>query len=100
MKKNARKTYRNVFYETIIFILFMLIIFTMIISPNKENFNSEEYHTEKYIVKSEDTLWTIGRDCISDNADVRDWIKAVEIINNITSNIYPGQSIIVYVYNG
>lgn len=100
MKKNVRKTRRNVFYEIIIFILLMFIIFTIVISPNKENFNSEEYHIEKYTVKSEDTLWTIGRDCIGDNADVRDWVKAVKTVNNITSNIYPGQSIVVYVYNG
>ena len=98
-KKNIRKNTKTNFYEIIIFILLISSIFIMIISPNKENFNSGKYCTEKYIVKSGDTLWTIGKNCIGDNADVRDWIEAVETVNNITVNIYPGQSIIVYVYN-
>jgi nucleoid-associated protein YgaU len=79
-------------------IIFIAILF-VIVSPGKTNFNSKDFHTEKYIVKSGDTLWTIGKRCVGENVDIREWIKAIEIINNITANIYPGQSIIVYAYN-
>lgn len=80
-------------------IIFITILF-VIISPGKTNFNSKDFHTEEYVVKSGDTLWTIGKRCVGENVDVREWIEAVEIINNTTSNIYLGQHIIVYVYNG
>lgn len=81
-----------------VIIIFITILF-IIASPGKTNFNSKDFHTEKYAVKSGDTLWAIGRRCIGENADIREWAEAVEIINNITVDIYPGQSIIVYVYN-
>lgn len=82
-----------------VIIIFITILF-IIASPGKTNFNSKDFHTEKYVVKSGDTLWAIGRKCIGENADIREWTEAVAIVNNITANIYPGQSIIVYVHNG
>lgn len=80
-------------------IIFITILF-IIASPGKTNFNSKNFHTEEYVVKSGDTLWAIGRRCIGENANIREWAEAVTIVNNITNNIYPGQSIIIYVYNG
>ena len=82
-----------------VIIIFIAILF-IITSPEKTNFNSKDFHTEKYVVKSGDTLWAIGRRFIGENADIREWAEAVAIVNNITADIYPGQSIIVYVYNG
>ncbi len=85
----------SIFCAIIIFIAILFII----VSPGKTNFNSKDFHTEEYVVKFGDTLWTIGKRCVGENVDIREWIEAIEIINNTTANIYPGQSIIVYVYN-
>ena len=61
------------------------------------NFNNENYECVTYFVKDGDTLWSIGKESIGETADVRDWINAVEKINNISANISPGQSIRIYV---
>ena len=91
----ANKSY-NLIIVTIILII--LAVFMIVCSP-KDTFNSKDYHIEKYTIHSGDTLWTIGKECNGDSADIREWVYAVKDLNNISSNIYPGQSINVYVLN-
>lgn len=87
----------STFLECIIIFLFILIIiFSMF---NKTNFDGKDFYKEEYIVKYQDTLWSIGKKCVGEKIDVREWISAVKSLNNIDANIYPGQVIFVYVIN-
>ena len=87
----------STFLECIIIFLFILIIiFSMF---NKTNFDGKDFYKEEYIVKYQDTLWSIGKKCVGEEIDVREWISAVKSLNDIDANIYPGQVIIVYMLN-
>lgn len=81
----------------IIFLLITLIFIVLLLG--KTDFNGSEFHKEEYVVKYQDTLWSIGKKCIGENADIREWIYEVKKINNIDNDIYPGQVIDVYVVN-
>lgn len=81
----------------IIFILIALIFITLFIS--KVNFEGNDFHKEEYIIKSGDSLWSIGKKCIRESVDIREWIYEVKKLNNIDDNIYAGQVILVYVLN-
>lgn len=82
---------------TIIFLFIVTILLSIALSG--PNFEGKDFRKEQYVVKSQDTLWSIGKKCVDDEIDVREWISAVRHINEIDANIYPGQVIIVYVLN-
>jgi len=81
----------------IIFLLIVLIFVTIALGRN--DFEGEDFHKEEYVVKYQDTLWSIGKHCVGESVDVREWISAIKSINNIGNDIYPGQTIVVYVLN-
>ena len=87
----------STFLECIIIFLFILVIIISLF--NGTNFDGKDFHKEEYIVKYQDTLWSIGKKCVGEEIDVREWISAVKSLNNIDANIYPGQIIIVYMLN-
>lgn len=87
----------STFLECIIIFLFILVIIISLF--NWTNFDGEDFHKEEYVVKYQDTLWSIGKKCIGEKVDIREWISAVKSLNNIDANIYPGQVISVYVSN-
>lgn len=87
----------STFLECVIIFLFILIIIISLF--NETNFDGENFHKEEYVVKYQDTLWSIGKKCIGETVDIREWISAVKSLNEIDSNIYPGQVISVYVSN-
>lgn len=82
---------------TIIFLFIFAILLSIVLSG--PNFEGKDFHKETYVVKSQDTLWSIGKRCIGETVDIREWISAVKSLNKIDSNIYPGQVISVYVSN-
>ena len=82
---------------TIVILLFVLIVIVVLLG--KTDFNGEDFHQEEYTVSYGDTLWSIGKDCVGESVDVREWIYEVKKINNISSDIHPGQVITVFVNN-
>lgn len=55
-----------------------------------------EWHEALYTVQSGDSLWSISRGYCPDNVDRREWIDAVQEINDLQDAIiYPGQRLIV-----
>jgi len=53
-----------------------------------------------YTVKAEDTLWIIAAENISRNTDIREYIFNIKKINNLKDSlIYPGQELIIPIYN-
>ena len=82
---------------TIIFLLCILVV--LVLLAGRTDFEGNDFHKEEYVVKYQDTLWSIGKKCVGENIDVREWISAVKSLNDINSNIYPGQVIFVYVLN-
>lgn len=48
-----------------------------------------------YTVQEGDTLWSIAEKHISDNENILEVIYNIKKDNDITSNIYPGQQIII-----
>lgn len=98
MKKTENMNNVITVLRTVIIVLsFILIVVAMLFS--KTDFNGVNFHTEQYVVSSGDTLWSIGKECVGEEVDVREWISEVKKLNNIDSNIYPGQVIVVYVNN-
>jgi hypothetical protein len=87
----------STFLECIIIFLFILVIIISLF--NGINFDGEDFHKEEYVVKYQDTLWSIGKKCVGEKVDIREWISAVKSLNNIDANIYPGQVITIYAIN-
>lgn len=87
----------STFLECIIIFLFILVIIISLF--NGTNFDGEDFYKEEYVVKYQDTLWSIGKKCVGEKVDIREWISAVKSLNNIDANIYPGQVIIIYATN-
>ncbi len=54
-----------------------------------------------YVVKEGDTLWSIAESNVSEDEDIRDWIRKVQDINGININknpLHAGQNIVIYRY--
>lgn len=54
--------------------------------------------TQTVVVKSGDTLWDIAEQYKPDNIDIREYIYDIKTLNNISSTIHEGDTILVYVY--
>lgn len=88
--KNKLKFYT---FLTIVFlfsILMMLSIFTHKVEGH------EKPNTKIVVVSKGDTLWDIASKYINIKFDIRDEIYHIKKINDLqTSNIYPGQELII-----
>ncbi|MBE7029224.1 MAG: LysM peptidoglycan-binding domain-containing protein [Clostridia bacterium] len=83
------------------FIVFLLVMFTLVSLLCVSVFNlgkvysktTNEYIT--YYVASGDTLWEIAQEYNVKNVDTRKFINEIKTVNNIGSNLYIGQEIII-----
>lgn len=91
----------QIFESNILMILLLAaaIIATSILALNwalRPTMARVEWHEALYTVQSGDSLWSISRGYCPDNVDRREWIDAVQEINDLQDAIiYPGQRLIV-----
>ena len=81
---------------------FILSIFACGYAVGRDKAENKVWHdnrtTQTVIVKSGDTLWDIAEQYKPDNIDIREYIYDVKTLNNISSTIHEGDTILVYVY--
>lgn len=91
----------NNLYRVCFIILIVIMVILVLAVSNKSTFkDNSNYSIESYTVKYGDSLWSIGKDSIGEHADIREWIYSVKDLNNITSEIHPGDEILIYTYAG
>ena len=57
--------------------------------------NSVNYSEEEYTVQSGDTLWSIAEEYADEHTSLNEYIYQIKKVNNITSNLEVGQTIII-----
>lgn len=83
------------------FICFLLVLFTLMSLLFVSIFNLGKVYSKTYdefstyYVESGDTLWEIAEKNNVNNKDVRKLIYEIRELNNIDSNLYIGQQIII-----
>ncbi len=80
------------FILLIAIIIFFMVAFGVAITQPKY-----EWVEVEYVVQEGETLWSIAKDYCPDDMDIRDYICEIQRINNIESNIYAEQTIVVLV---
>ncbi|SHG93969.1 LysM domain-containing protein [Anaerosphaera aminiphila DSM 21120] len=94
-----KKIYLNKF-RCIVFLLVIFIFGTGVQTTNLSNYFSDENINEVqsytyYTVKKNDTIWSIVSDNFAIKRDKRDYVNLITDLNDITTDIYPGQTIII-----
>ncbi len=79
-----------------ILILAVAVILCFVVALNIRTFRVSEY--VEYRVTRGDTLWEIASGYCPDGMDKREYISRVSRINNIGSYIYPGEVLLLPVY--
>lgn len=85
-----------------IIVTFILSIFACGYAVGRDKAENKVWHdnrtTQTVIIKSGDTLWDIAEQYKPDNIDIREYIYDIKTLNNISSTIHEGDTILVYVY--
>lgn len=80
--------------------LIMLLIFTIFASIFIKSKAMEPVSLIEVEVKSGDTLWSIAKQSLPKDRDIRDYIMEIESLNNLEDScLVAGQSLIVPVYD-
>lgn len=82
----------------IVSVAVLLIIAVAAAATNRQDIT--EFEQVEYRVQDGDTLWSIGRRCVGDTVDIREWITITSKDNHLGKYIYPGDIITVYVAPG
>lgn len=85
------------FIIAIVCVIIMLMFSASLVYAVTPSFNANKYSTATYVVESGDTLWEIGSRYCKSSDDIRDWIQAVEELNDTTALIHPGQRLTIYI---
>lgn len=75
----------------LVLVLFVVVIY----SAAQPTLDAVDWTKETYHVKQGDTLWAIARRYCPDDVDCREWIDAVQALNELGAHIYPGQELTV-----
>ena len=76
-------------------LVFGLLLLSLASQPTMDAF---DWKQESYTVKAGDSLWTIAAEYCPDGVDRREWIEAVQELNNLEDSIlYPYQKLTVLV---
>lgn len=79
-------------------IVAILGIIAIVATNSNDNFDLADYQTKWHTVAEDETLWELGTYCKAEDDDVRDWIKAVKDLNNMTgSGLIAGDYIKIYI---
>lgn len=60
------------------------------------NETNVEYTEETYVVQTGDTLWDIAEEYCSEHQSINEYIYKVKQVNNISSDLKAGQTIIIF----
>jgi LysM repeat protein len=82
--------------HTLLFLILILVLLNLIIHVNRTKYTStseanQEITYQIYTVQPGDSLWGISKQYV--NGDPRELIYQIRKLNNISPNIYPGQSL-------
>ena len=95
-KKNIRNLRRR--RTTVVLVLLLMLSVTLIACTQKEETEIVRYET--YVVKEGDTLWNVAMDYYGDDIDIRNAIKKIREINEISdAMIHCGDSLLVPIYS-
>lgn len=76
-------------------VLILLMVIILLISINERG-DIENYELKKLEVREGDTLYSIAGKYKHKDDDIRWYIYKLKEINNIDSQIYPGQTIYIF----
>ena len=95
------KSYNNT-YKIIFFIGSLIIFFLYITTSNIEaTIIYDRTNTINIRVSSGDTLWSIASRHHDNKSDIREFIHKIKYINKLdhSCTLYPGQNIMIPIYN-
>lgn len=73
-----------------------IIILTIYTVRTRLNEMNVEYTEETYVVQTGDTLWDIAEEYCSEHQSINEYIYKVKQVNNISSDLKSGQTIIIF----
>lgn len=76
--------------------LAFVALIAILVACRPEPFSTESYEVVSYTVKSGDSLWALGCVHCAEADDIRDWISAVEELNNCNAELKVGQKLKLY----